>query len=265
MERSVEYVRRKAFSVLLRFNSLEEAQNQLSTTCKRINTEEGSSSTVGKKTKLEAELAALRACHNEMVCFELETYKVDKWSTICMKASHYSVPDTLVRKLVDVKIYSEKLVVLYNNEKVAVHERIYHPVGWSVKLEHYLNTLLCKPGAVHASLALQKMPQAIQKLFDRQFRDQPKDFVLLLQYALEQNFTDLDIIAAYQDLKTRGISQVSADQIKTMMHALKEPQEENTGFLHPKATVEQSADIEDGSLQILSKLSRMMDNYQHKN
>lgn len=184
-----------------------------------------------------------------------------------MKASHYSVPDTLVGKLVDVKIYSEKLVMLYKNQKVAVHERIYYPAGWSVKLEHYLNTLSRKPGAVHSSLALQKMPEGIQKLFDRQFRDKPKDFVLLLKYALEQGFTDLDIIAAYQDLKTRGIVRVSTDQIKTMMHALSEPQEEASEFVHPKVTVEQSADIEDGSLQILSKLSRMMDstkeNYKH--
>lgn len=163
----------------------------------------------------------------------------------------------------DVKIYSEKLVVLYNNAKVAVHERIYHPVGWSVKLEHYLNTLLRKPGAVHASLALQKMPEGIQKLFDRQFRDKPKDFVLLLQYALDQDFTDLDIITAYQDLRNRGITQVSTDQIKAMMHALAEPQGEIEVFLHPKVTKEQSTDIEDGSLQILSTLSRMMDNYKH--
>lgn len=263
VERSVEYVRRKAFSVLLRFDSLEDAQTQLSTTCSRINTEEGSSSTVGKRAKLEAELGALQPCYNEMGCFEVDTYKVDKWSTICMKASHYSVPDTLVGKLVDVKIYSEKLVILYNNQKVAVHERIYHPTAWSVKLEHYLNTLLRKPGAVYGSLALQKMPQGIQKLFDRQFRDQPKDFVLLLQYAMEHGFTHLDILAAYQDLKDRGIARVSADQIKTMMHALTEPTEDIDKLLHPKATQEQSADIEDGSLQILSKLSHMMDNYKH--
>lgn len=44
-----------------------------------------------------------------------------------------------------------------------------------------------------------------------------------------------------------------------MMHALAEPQGEVEEFLHPKVTQEQSIDIEDGSLQILSKLSRMMD------
>ena len=48
-----------------------------------------------------------------------------------------------------------------------------------------------------------------------------------------------------------------------MMHALAEPQGEIEVFLHPKVTKEQSTDIEDGSLQILSTLSRMMDNYKH--
>lgn len=258
VERSVEYVRRKAFSVLLHFDSLEEAQHQLSSTCRQINMEEGSYSTVGKASKLEAELAALQPCHNEMGCFEMETYKVDKWSTICMKASHYSVPDSLVGKLVDVKIYSEKLVILHHKQKVAVHERIYHPVGWSVKLEHYLKTLQRKPGAVRGSLALQKMPEGIQKLFDRQFSDKPKDFVLLLQYAMEQGFTDSDIINAYQDLRSRGLREVSADQIKSMMHALTEPKQEVNIFLHPKVNQEQSSDIEDASLQILAHLSRMM-------
>lgn len=130
-----------------------------------------------------------------------------------MKASHYLVPDTLVGKLVDVKIYSKKLVVLYQNQKVAVHQRIYYPAGWR---EHYLNTLLHNPGVVHNSLALLKMPEGIQKLFDRQFKDKPKDFVLLLQYALEQNFTDLDIIIAYQGENQRykpsvGISSYNHD------------------------------------------------------
>ena len=81
-----------------------------------------------------------------------------------------------------------------------------------------------------------------------------------MQYALEHGFTDSDIIAAYQNLKNRGIARVSADQIKTMMHALAEPQGEADVFLHPRVNQEQSADIEDGSLKILSKLSQMMDN-----
>ncbi len=55
---------------------------------------------------------------------------------------------------------SEKLVILYNNDKVAVHERICSGAKrWSVKLEHYLTTLGRKPGALNASLALKQMPE----------------------------------------------------------------------------------------------------------
>ena len=54
----------------------------------------------------------------------------DEWATfgtnhICMKNIHYSVPDTLVGKKVGVKIYSDKIVMLYQGAKVAGHERVY--------------------------------------------------------------------------------------------------------------------------------------------
>lgn len=260
VERSVEYVRRKAFCVNLRFNTLEDAQEQLMTTCERMNKEVGSPSTSDKQVSLAADLAALTYCSNEMGCFEWETFKVDKWSTICKKGSHYSVPDTLVGKMVEVKVYSEKLVVVYNKEKQAVHERIYGTPGWSVKLEHYLRTLLRKPGAVHGSLALRQMPKQIQELFNRQFGDKPKDFVFLLQYAHDHGFTDQDILMAYQDLKKRGLRSVSADQIKTLMHALTESEPDSNTVQHPQIREEQSTDIEEGAFKILMDLSQIMDN-----
>ena len=69
----------------------------------------------------------------------MEDYKVDKWSTICMKNIHYSVPDTLVGKTVSVKIYSEKVVIFHGQVKVAAHERVYGAwqtgkYSWSITL-----------------------------------------------------------------------------------------------------------------------------------
>ena len=75
----------------------------------------------------------------------MEDYKVDKWSTICMKNIHYSVPDTLVGKTVSVKIYSEKVVIFHGQVKVAAHERVYGVADWKIQLEHYARTLLRKP------------------------------------------------------------------------------------------------------------------------
>ena len=58
-----------------------------------------------------------------------------------MKNVHYSVPDSLVGEKVHVKVYSEKIVILYGKEKVASHQRSYCGGDWCIKLEHYLRTL----------------------------------------------------------------------------------------------------------------------------
>ena len=196
-----------------------------------------------------------------MGCFEVAEYKVDKWSTICIKSSHYSVPDTLVGKIVTVKIYSEKIVILYNNDKVAVHERIYSQgKGWLVKLEHYLTTLIRKPGALTGSLALKQMPQKIQALFNKHFTNKARDFVFLLQYARDNNFTDNDIIEACKSLTGRGIRSISADQIKAMMHANNDTDGnyEEPIYLEDSHKTGSSL-IEDGAMRILMDLSQIMD------
>lgn len=261
VERSVEYVRRKAFSINMHYCSLEDAQNHLLATCERINALSASPSTAGKAESLEADLAALKPYTNEMGCFQVAEYKVDKWSTICMNGSHYSVPDTLVGKILTVKIYSEKLVILYNNDKVAVHERIYsRQKGWSVKLEHYLTTLLRKPGALNGSLALKQMPQQIQALFNKHFTNRAKDFVFLLQYARDNGFSDNDIIEAHRCLAGRGMRSISADQIKAMMHALGERQATDAEPIYLDDSHQTGSSlIEDGAMKILMDLSRMME------
>jgi len=208
---------------------------------------------------VKADLAALTPSVNEMGCFEVADYKVSKWSTICMKASHYSVPDTLVGKMVTVKIYSEKLVILSCNNKVAVHERLYTSGGWSVKLEHYTGTLLRKPGALGSSLAFKQIPEKIQTLFNRHFKTTPKDFVLLLQYARENGFTDNDIVSACKSLTERGLRSVSADQIKAMMHANSEETESDCMMETSIAYKEESSQIEDGAMKILTELSSLME------
>ncbi len=260
VERSVEYVRRKAFSINLHFENLDDAQQHLLATCQRINTRSGSAFTEGKAESLAVALAALKPYTNEMGCFEVAEYKVDKWSTICMKCSHYSVPDTLVGKILTVKIYSERIVVLYNNDKVAVHQRIYSPgKGWSIKLEHYLTTLLRKPGALSGSLALKQMPSNIQALFNKHFTDKARDFVFLLQYARENDFSNNDIIEAYTSLKARGLRSISADQIKTMLYVNDEPLAMDEPIYLDESHKSGSALIEDGAMRILMDLSRIID------
>lgn len=259
VERSVEYVRRKAFCVQMDFDSVEEADSHLQEVCQGLNTQAGSISTQDKEKSLAADLGALQPHLNEMGCFQREDYKVDKWSTICMKNIHYSVPDTLVGKTVSVKIYSEKIVIFHQEVKVAVHERVYGVADWKIQLEHYARTLLRKPGAIQGSLALMQMPPGIQELFRRHFQDYGRDFVLLIQYAAQNGFTDKDIIRSYEALKGRGVRKVSADQIKAFMHANNEPQQSEQQTVPVKEHEQQSRQIENAAMGILLDLTRMME------
>lgn len=122
VERSVEFVRRKAFCHTDRFKDVFSAQKHLSAVCNRMNNVDTSSSTMGKNLQVDADLASLQGLPGHLGYFEMAEYTVDKWTTIHMKHVHYSVPDTLVGEKVRVKIYSEKIVILHGKDSLTPAE-----------------------------------------------------------------------------------------------------------------------------------------------
>lgn len=154
-----------------------------------------------------------------MGCFENVELTVDKWSTVCLKHVHYSVPDSLAGRTLRVKVYSEKVVVMDGKEKVAAHQRSYRSGDWCVKQEHYLHTFVRKPGALPCSLAWRNAPSGIKKLYENHFREEPRAFVLLLLYAKENGYTQADILKAARELTARGVRKISTEQLKAMLHA----------------------------------------------
>ena len=248
VERSVAVIRQKAFSYKVVFDSLSAANEHVASVCQRLNKAKGE--------VVEVDLSALRPEYNMIGCFSSTSYKVDKWSTICMKQSYYSVPDNLVGKYVDVKIYSEKIVVFYDGKKVATHERKYKQSSWSVKIEHYISTLTKKPGAVHSSLALKQADEAIKRLYNECLKDAPKEFVLLVDYIGKSDYTVDDVIEAYTALKSKEIVHPSSDQIKMY---LSKTDEVKMSTIADYSSVEYK-EIEDKSASTLSSLANIMNN-----
>lgn len=253
VERSVEYVRRKAFCVKDHFSSIAEAQAHLTDCCERDAVCANSISTANKKELYQADLEALQKFPGDIGCFEMADYSVDKWSTICLKSVHYSVPDSLVGKKVSVKIYSEKIVIFHGGKKVARHERSYTAGDWKVTLDHYLNTMQCKPGALRGSVALKQAPQEIQDIFHKHFSDGPKGFVSLLIYARDNKFSYEDIVRAYKAAKASGVRRMSADHIKAMLHG---DTEADSREEVKKGT--QTEDIEKGADHQLNAITMMV-------
>ncbi len=181
VERSVEFVRRKAFCHTETFDNLDAAQNHLMATCNHLNALPGSTNKI-PLAGLQQERSSLWSYPGAMECFLTQELKVDKYATICFGTNHYSVPDELCARMVEVKSYSNGLKVYYAHGLICSHDRSYDKYQWVITLDHYLKTLSRKPGALHGSLALNQAPEAVRELYTRWFTNQPRDFIELIQF-----------------------------------------------------------------------------------
>jgi transposase len=217
VERSVEFVRRKAFSNQDRFSTLEAANARLAGTCNRLNTR-FSRDNQGKRSidLLEVEKKQLAPAPPGFDCGQMEQCKVDKYSVITYATNRYSVPDHLVGKMVDVKVYPEELHCYHENRKVCQHDRQYTRHGWYINLDHYLYTLKRKPGALAGSQALASAPEKVKHVFTEYFKDAPKDFVELLIFLQDHDYAFDKVIEAIDRLKHISGHDISLDKIKVL-------------------------------------------------
>jgi hypothetical protein len=80
--------------------------------------------------------------------------KVDTKGRVCVRQSFYSVPVRLARRHVTVRLGAQRLEVVADGVVVAVHERSLHKGTEDLVLDHYLEILVRKPGALPGSTAL---------------------------------------------------------------------------------------------------------------
>ena len=217
VERSVEVIRRKAFCKKDHFESYDAAQTWLMKTC--LNMPCVMQDKQGNSINLrEEELSSLRPKMGDMGCFERLEREVSKWSTITFEGNQYSVPDTLVGKRVVIKLYSEHIIILFDNEKIARHERNYAKGQWILDINHYLKTFSRKPGAIKNSTALRRTDSRLRELFDKHFTKEAKSFIELLVFAQENGYSHQDIINAYDTLLSHGLRKVSIAQIIAILN-----------------------------------------------
>ena len=257
VERSVDFVRGRAFTRRVDFNSIEDAQQWLSHICDILNRESGSIATGGKREALRRDLDSMLRFPGDFGCFDLLQCAVDKQSTISVKNSHYSVPDHLVGQTVIVQLYSEKIRVYDSaHKKMAEHERSYSTGSWTFDINHYINTLMKKPGALKGSVALRQMPENMRELFRVHFadKDNGKDFLHLLKYCRENKYDYKDILDAVRKIRMRGARHITFDQIKVVLETRKDSPLEFEESQKTDAFIE----IELGSEDVLAQLDGIM-------
>lgn len=82
------------------------------------------------------------------------TPRVDRSSMITVRMVKYSVPARFIGRKVRVSLRASEVVVFDGRAVAARHQRIVAKSGQSVQLDHYLEVLKTKPGALPGSTAL---------------------------------------------------------------------------------------------------------------
>ena len=213
VERSVEYVRRKAFAFKDTFESLEDANKYLLTICNSLNNKPLS---IDKNkipvNTLKQELPYLLPKLPMLDCADIRECKVDKYSCIMYKQNRYSVSDKYVGKIVLIKAYADKIIVYSDNIIIAKHVRSFGLFDWNIKLEHYLNTLHKKSGALENSTAMLNLDTHIKNIYNKYFTLNPKDFLDLYEIILEKGLENVQ--NAIKELEKVSPLDISSDKVK---------------------------------------------------
>ena len=84
------------------------------------------------------------------------TPRVDRYAQITVRTNRYSVPVRLIGRPVRVLLHASHLVIYQGRTEVARHERLIGKGESRYDLDHYLEGLLRKPGALPGATALQQ-------------------------------------------------------------------------------------------------------------
>jgi transposase len=90
----------------------------------------------------------------------LLTPRVDRYSQITVRTNHYSVPARLIGRKVRVMLHASELIVYDGRTEVARHERLLARAASRLELDHYLEVLIRKPGALPGATALEQAKAA---------------------------------------------------------------------------------------------------------
>jgi hypothetical protein len=115
----------------------------------------GRQQTVGEALGQEIDLLRRLPADAFDTC-EHATPRVDSNSLATVRQNQYSLPVRLAGLRVAARIGAREVVFWHDGREVARHERLHGKYGTSAQLDHYLELLACKPGALARSLALRQ-------------------------------------------------------------------------------------------------------------
>jgi transposase len=172
VEGEVGRFRRRHLVPVPKVDSLAELNERLAAACRGglDRTIVGRSEPVGKMLEHERRLLAPLPLEPHCTAEEASP-RVDSKAMVTIRQNRYSVPARLAGMKVRAQVGAREISIWHDGKVVATHERLAGRHGASAQLEHYLDLLARKPGALARSLALRQQrdrgdwPQCFDRLW----------------------------------------------------------------------------------------------------
>lgn len=212
VERSVEFIRRKAFSSKYSFVNLQEAENHLIHIVRKLNERNHYEHKRKHIELMEEEKNISKSAIAPFDCAEMIECRVNKYSTVVINQNHYSVPEGHVGKYIKAKVGARKIKLFIDGELVAEHKRNWGLHQWEMDINHYLKTFQKRKGALPQSECLRQAPSQIKKLYYKHYTGMEKEFIDLILYIKENDNLE-DVLRAVRQLEVIRIDYVSTDRV----------------------------------------------------
>lgn len=194
VERSIEVIRRKAFSSNICFDTIAEAESALMLAVAKINATPKQRTGISADAAFAIEKEFLAPARLPMDVSRHVLASVNKYSLVYVDTHYYSVPDWLVGKKVMVRKYPDKIRFYNQGDVLFETKRILKGKNqYRIDINHYLKTLEKKPGAIANSLALKQANPWLQELFHHYYEQKPRDFIMLLEIIKNNSLKDVQI------------------------------------------------------------------------
>jgi len=120
-----------------------------------------------------------------------------------------------VGQFVFVKAYPQRIIAYYREEEIAAHKRKFGPFEWSIKIEHYRQTFLKKPGALANSLALMQAAPELKDIYTNYYIGSEKDFIELLGVVADNGLDKVK--GAIEKLVSINCLSINTDKVKLLV------------------------------------------------
>ena len=226
VENQVSTIRQWLFTPKPRFKDLNALNEWLTMRCDALGQRQHP--VYKDKTIKEVYQEELAQCRPPMACFDGYSEKILRVSSTCLISydrNRYSVPSRFAGKLLTLRAYADKLVLIGEHEVVAEHPRHFTRDQSYFEPWHYIPILERKPGALRNGAPFKNwdLPGALQRIRARYLKRPggDREFVELLLMVQRH---DLDTVNTACELAlAQNTGHLST--IVNLVHRLTEPQQ----------------------------------------